>query len=125
MTVVSNNLFQISFQNGIFNMSGRLDFPESVNYEKFYKLLYTYMMVPNNKTKIIIKPETINQKACDFLNGLFDVVERMSKSGRKIEVLWICAEDEKNMKEKGIQFGSNLNVPFEYIWYDKKEQCVC
>jgi hypothetical protein len=102
-----NNTFQIS-GNSMPEDSARF-------YDPIFDWIEEYVKTPNKSTLLICDLEYFNSSSAKMLYQLFIELENIKELGEKINISWHYESEDKLIEEKGLEYKSILNIPFEMI----------
>jgi hypothetical protein len=101
-------------QNGIFEISGRSLPEDSAEfYAPVLKWVRDYAKVPNATTDFIFKLEYSNTASSKFIHEILIALQVVKGA----KVTWWTQEDDEDMKEEGVEFSEQVDVPFEFKSY--------
>ncbi len=105
----------------LFLIRGR-SFPEDAEalFREPIEWLEEYAKNPNDKTIFTIKLYYYNSATARKLLEIFDVLERIKKSGKEAVVQWYYQEEDDVIRENGEDFALLFNIDFELISYPEK-----
>jgi hypothetical protein len=103
-------------RNGQMTIKGR-SIPENglIFYEPIFKWIEEYGHRPSPKTTLDIDLEYINTISSKCILDIFKGFEMVQKKGFEVKINWYYKEDDPDMLESGQEFGSFINVNFDYI----------
>jgi O-glycosyl hydrolase len=108
-------------EKNLFLIRGR-SFPE--NAEELFKdtlqWLEEYAKNPNDKTVFTIKLYYYNSATARKLLEIFDILEKIKKSGKQVVVQWYYQEEDDVIRENGEDFALLFDIDFELISYPEK-----
>lgn len=103
-------------ENNVFEISGN-SLPEDS--EKFFTPIFSwleaYIKSPNKETTIHCKLEYFNSSSAKLFYQLFIEFEKIKESGNEIRIKWHFDSGDTLIEEKGLEFKSVLDIPFEMI----------
>ena len=106
--------------NGAFLIEGR-SIPE--NSLDFYKpvmeWLDSYIIEPQEETKVSIKLEYFNTSSSKCILDVFKKLESIFKRGNKVIINWHFEVDDEDMMEAGEDYQSIVKIPFNMIEDDE------
>ena len=76
-----------------------------------------YATNPNQETTITFRMMYYNTPSSKLFYQILKKVEQIIKEGAKAQVNWEYADDDPDMKDAGIDYADNLDVPFKFIAY--------
>ncbi|MFZ6051747.1 DUF1987 domain-containing protein [Halocola ammonii] len=100
-------------QAGVFCVRGR-SLPE--NSYQFYKDVISWMeqfLASGSKDKVsfLINLDYFNSSSGRYLLELFSILEKSSKNGTDVEIIWEVDSEDELMLEKGEEYRELLSVP--------------
>lgn len=103
-------------ENNTFEIEGK-SLPE--NSSEFYSpilgWILEYAKNPNKSTHLICKIEYLNSSSARRLYELFNELEKIPQSGNEAKVSWYYEDGDRLMKNKGNEFKSIVEIPFNLI----------
>ena len=72
-----------------------------------------YVKSPNQNTVLEVYLEYFNSSSVKQIFTLLSKVDQLSDEGHQAKIIWRYKENDELMKEKGAEFESFLDVPFE------------
>lgn len=102
-----NNLFKIS-GNSLPEDSSKFYFP-------VFDWIQEYLKDPNKSTFLECKFEYFNSSSAKMIYQIFVEFEKILDTGNEIKVIWYYEADDKLIEEKGVEYQSILDLPFEVI----------
>lgn len=109
---------EVSFNisRGQLNITGR-SLPENAHtfYQPLIDWVREYVHQPAQTTEMNIKLDYFNSSSGRFLLELLSVMEEKLKDKKNIRVKWYSEQDDELMIEKGEEFSSLLDIPFEFV----------
>jgi len=107
-------------KNNSFQISGN-SMPEDSS--KFFNPIFDwieeYIKHPNNSTHLVCNLEYFNSSSAKMLYQLFVELENINEAGKKVKISWYYDSEDKLIEEKGLEYKSILNIPFEMIEKNK------
>jgi hypothetical protein len=76
-----------------------------------------YVNNPNTETTITFRMMYYNTPSSKLFFQVLKKVEQLAEQGIKATVNWEYADDDPDMKDAGIDYADNLNIPFKFIAY--------
>jgi len=103
-------------ENNHFTISGN-SLPEDATrfFTPVFEWVEEYIQNPNNSTHINCELEYFNSSSAKMLYELFFQFQELSKKGFEVKVLWHYEPGDKLIEEKGSEFQTVLDIPFEMI----------
>ena len=97
-------------------ISGR-SLPENAHmfYQPLIDWVKQYAAHPAGRTELDIKLEYFNSSSGRFLLELLSVLEEKLKDKQSVVVRWYSEHEDELMIEKGEEFSSLLEIPFEFV----------
>lgn len=101
-------------KNSRFEIKGN-SLPEDTTlfYTPVIEWIIEYAKNPNKKTHFICDLEYFNSSSAKMLYELFIELEKINETGNQVKVTWYYDSDDNMIEEKGIEFQSILEIPFE------------
>lgn len=103
-------------EKNVFEISGN-SLPEDT--EKFFTPIFNwlekYLKNPNKETIIHCKLEYFNSSSAKLFYQLFIEFARISELNNEIIIKWHFDSGDSLIEEKGLEFKSVLDIPFEMI----------
>lgn len=105
-------------------VSGRFQFignslPEDA--KGFFEPILTwwedYSKSPNQETTITFRMMYYNTPSSKLFFQVLKKLEQVVTNGGKVQVNWEYAEDDPDMKDAGVDYSENVNIPFKFISY--------
>lgn len=109
---------QINFdpRNNLFEITGNSFPEESTNfYIPVLHWLDNYTKNPNESTHLICKIEYLNSLSAKFIFELFLILQKITSTGKTVRVSWYYNPNDDFIEEKGDEFKSALEIPFNLI----------
>ncbi|MBU8893370.1 MAG: DUF1987 domain-containing protein [Bacteroidales bacterium] len=101
-------------ENNLFEIKGN-SLPEDTT--KFFSPLFEwiseYIKSPNKSTHLICKLEYFNSSSAKMFYEVFLEFQKIAKTGNEIKISWYFEPGDKLIEEKGLEFQSILDIPFE------------
>jgi len=103
-------------ENNIFKISGN-SLPEDTTefFTPLFNWLTDYKKSPNDITNLVCELEYFNSSSAKMLYEIFFELQNISKNGKQVRIEWIYEQDDKLIEEKGLEYQSVLEIPFEMI----------
>ena len=102
--------------NNVFEIGGK-SLPD--NSTEFYtpvlEWISEYVKKPNKSTHFICKIDYFNSSSARNLYEIFKELEKIEQSGNEIKIIWYHELGDKLMENKGHEFKTVLNLPFEVL----------
>lgn len=103
-------------ENNLFEISGN-SLPEDTT--KFFTPVFNwvedYIKSPNKETSIQCKFEYFNSSSAKMLYELFFEFQKILQSDLLVTIFWHFESGDKLIEEKGLEFQSVLDIPFEMV----------
>lgn len=103
-------------QNNFFEITGN-SFPEESS--KFFipliQWLENYTTHPNEHTHLIFKLDYFNSLSGKFIYEILFTLKKITQTSHKVTILWYYNADDTFIEEKGEEFKSAIEIPFEMI----------
>jgi hypothetical protein len=103
-------------ENNVFEISGN-SLPEDT--EKFFTPIFNwleaYLKSPNKNTTIYCKLEYFNSSSAKMFYQLFIEFEKVKETQNDLKIKWHFDSGDTLIEEKGLEFQSVLDIPFELI----------
>jgi hypothetical protein len=77
--------------------------------------LEEYAKSPLPETVLHVMLDYCNSSSTKALADLFEVLEEISLSGKKVEIRWQYMEDDDDMLEVGKEFQEIIKAPFTFV----------
>ena len=101
-------------EKSVFSLKGRA-MPE--NAFEFFKPIIDWMkeyaQSPNDNTELEVYLEYFNSSSVKQIFNLLSKIDDLSDQGHQAKIIWCYKANDQLMKEKGAEFESFLDVPFE------------
>lgn len=101
-------------QNNRFEISGN-SLPEDST--KFFTPIFDwiekYIQSPNKSTHLICRFEYFNSSSAKMLYQIFIELGKIKDTGNNIKISWYFESGDKLIEEKGLEYQSILEIPFE------------
>lgn len=72
-----------------------------------------YIQDPNKSTHLICRFEYFNSSSAKMIYQLFIELEKIKETGNEIKISWYFESGDKLIEEKGLEYQSILDIPFE------------
>lgn len=101
-------------KNNCFEIKGN-SLPEDTTlfYTPVIEWVIEYAKDPNKQTHLICDLEYFNSSSAKMLYELFLELGKIKDTGKEIKVTWYFDPDDHLIEEKGLEFQSILDFPFE------------
>ncbi|MDA3953246.1 MAG: DUF1987 domain-containing protein [Bacteroidales bacterium] len=103
-------------KNNQFKIAGN-SLPEDST--KFYypilDWIQEYVKDPNKSTHLICNMEYFNSSSAKMIYQIFIELEKIKDTGKDIKISWYYESEDKLIEEKGLEYQSILDIPFEMI----------
>jgi hypothetical protein len=100
----------------VFELSGRSIPEDSVGfYRKILEWIDEYAKNANDKTSFKFQLEYFNTSSSKCLLDVFRRLEKLSKTGKEVEILWCYDTDDEDMEETGQDYKALLDVNFTLV----------
>jgi len=103
-------------QKNIFEITGN-SFPEESS--KFFipliQWLEDYSSNPNEQTHLIFRLDYFNSLSGKFIYEILYTLQKVLQTGKKINISWYYNADDTFIEEKGEEFKSAIEIPFELV----------
>ncbi|MCB0762947.1 MAG: DUF1987 domain-containing protein [Flavobacteriales bacterium] len=108
---------EVSFnlETGMFSIVGR-SLPEDAF--AFYKPIIEWIKDPDNRVpvgELTIHLDYFNSSSGRYIMEMLVTLESQFKDSRGLTIKWVVDEDDELMIEKGEEFNSLINLPFEVL----------
>jgi len=102
-------------ENNTFEIVGK-SFPEESRsfYAKVFEWLNQYEENPNEQTVFQFKMEYFNSASSLIILEIMNVLDKMYKTGKKVNILWNHLDTDDDMLEAGEEYSDLVSVPFEF-----------
>ncbi len=103
-------------ENNIFEIGGK-SLPENCSafYSPILKWISEYVKKPNESTHFVCKIEYFNSSSARKFYEIFMELDKISQTGKEIKVSWHYETGDKLMQNKGNEFKTILEIPFELV----------
>ncbi len=103
-------------ENNQFEITGD-SLPEDTTkfFTPIFEWVSDYLKSPNKSTHLICKLEYFNSSSAKMLYELFFEFQKIAKAGSEIKISWYFEHGDKLIEEKGLEYQSILEIPFEFI----------
>ncbi|MBI9055400.1 MAG: DUF1987 domain-containing protein [Bacteroidales bacterium] len=103
-------------ENNQFEIKGN-SLPENTNnfFEPVLNWIDNYIKSPNKSTHLICDFEYFNSSSAKMIYNIFLELEKIKESGNAIKITWHYTNGDDLIEEKGLEYKSIINVPFELI----------
>ena len=102
-----NNQFKIA-GNSLPEDSAKFYFP-------ILDWIQEYIKDPNKSTHLICNLEYFNSSSAKMIYQIFIEFEKIKETGNDVKISWYYEPDDKLIEEKGLEYQSILDIPFEMI----------
>lgn len=101
-------------KNSRFEIRGN-SLPEDTTlfYKSVIEWVIKYAKNPNKKTHLICDLEYFNSSSAKMLYELFIELEKINETGNQVKITWYFDSGDNMIEEKGMEFQSILEIPFE------------
>ncbi len=98
---------------GTFSFAGK-SFPENVNdfYNETIKYIEAYVQQPKDKTTLEFNWVYFNTATSKIIVKIIMLLKTVNKSGKSLEIKWLCSPDDDLIIEKGNEFSELLGADF-------------
>jgi hypothetical protein len=98
---------------GTFSFAGK-SFPENVNdfYNETIKYIEAYVQQPKDKTTLEFSWIYFNTATSKIIVKIIMLLKSVNKSGKSLEIKWLCSPDDDLIIEKGNEFSELLGADF-------------
>ncbi len=105
----------------LFILRGR-SFPDDAHtfYEPALQWLEEYAKNPNDGTVFSIMLYYFNSATAKILLEIFNILQQIHDSGKKVTVRWLYHEDDEIIREQGEDFKDLFSFDFEFVSYPNK-----
>ncbi len=119
----SNPTIILDKDKNLFLIRGR-SFPEDAEqlFNEPLRWLEEYAKDPNEHTIFTIKLYYYNSATARKLLEVFDILQRIKRSGKKVTVQWYYQEEDDVIRENGEDFALLFDVDFELLSYPKNSK---
>lgn len=103
-------------KNNQFKISGNSLPEDSAKF--FYPILdwiQEYIKDPNKSTHLICKFEYFNSSSAKMIYQIFIELEKIKDTENEVKISWHYESEDKLIEEKGLEYQSILDIPFEMI----------
>lgn len=103
-------------ENNIFEIGGK-SLPENSSefYSPILEWISVYVKNPNKLTHFVCKIEYFNSSSARRFYEIFTELNKIKQTGNEIKVSWHYEEGDRLMKNKGLEFKSIVEIPFEIV----------
>ncbi len=103
-------------KNNQFKITGNSLPEDSVKfYYPIFDWIQEYIKDPNQSTHLICNLEYFNSSSAKMIYQIFIEFEKIISTGKKVKISWYYEPEDKLIEEKGLEYQSILDIPFEMI----------
>lgn len=84
-------------------------------FEPIFNWIEEYIKSPNNSTHLLCNLDYFNSSSAKMIYQLFIELENIKIKGKEVKISWYYEAEDKLIEEKGLEYKSILNIPFEMI----------
>ncbi|MEE4196542.1 MAG: DUF1987 domain-containing protein [Bacteroidales bacterium] len=84
-------------------------------YQPVIEWIIEYAKDPNQVTHLVCSLDYFNSSSAKMLYELFIELEKIKDTGKEVKVTWGYDPDDHLIEEKGLEFKSILEIPFEVL----------
>jgi len=84
-------------------------------FDPIFDWIEEYVKTPNESTHLVCNLDYFNSSSAKMLYQLFIELENIKEIGLKVKISWHFESEDKLIEEKGLEYQSILNIPFEMI----------
>lgn len=105
-------------EKNLFEISGK-SLPEDVKefYNPIIRWFKAYSESPNEETVLKMKMEYFNTASSKMILELFELLNDLHSSGKRVLVEWYYQEDDEDMMDAGSDYADMLELPFNLFSY--------
>lgn len=101
-------------ENNRFEIKGNSLPEDSIKFfTPIFDWIEKYIQNPNKKTHLICNFEYFNSSSAKMIYQLFIELEKIKDTGNEITVSWYFEAGDKLIEEKGQEYQSIMEIPFE------------
>jgi SiaC family regulatory phosphoprotein len=102
--------------NGIISIKGRaIDESRDKFPDQMTNWIDTYVLNPEDQTRVIIALEFLNSFNTLLLTGALKKITQVVKKGKLLDISWHYEEDDVDIFERGEYISSTINIPINFI----------
>jgi len=103
-------------KNNRFEIKGN-SLPEDTTlfYKPVIEWIVEYSKNPNEFTHLICSLDYFNSSSAKMLYELFIELEKIKDTGNEVKVSWYYDPDDNLIEEKGLEFQSIMEIPFNVL----------
>ena len=103
-------------ENNIFSLKGNSMPEDSMRfYIPIFKWIEDYVESPNKSTHLICDLEYFNSTSAKMIYQVFNELEKITETDNNVNITWYYNSGDILIEEKGIEYKSILNIPFELV----------
>lgn len=103
-------------ENNIFKLKGNSMPEDSMRfYIPIFDWIEEYIKSPNKSTHLICDLEYFNSTSAKMIYQVFNELEKIKEKGSNVNITWYYNSGDILIEEKGIEYQSILNIPFELV----------
>lgn len=103
-------------ENNVFEIKGS-SLPENTSdfFLPIFDWIEEYLKSPNENTHLVCELEYFNSSSAKMLYNVFFEFEKLLELEKSVKVSWYYQSDDNLIEEKGLEYKSVVNIPFEMI----------
>ncbi|MDH5608981.1 MAG: DUF1987 domain-containing protein [Cyclobacteriaceae bacterium] len=115
----SSPIVTLDYDHGVLKLKGRSNPENSLKfYRQIFEMVESYLQQPPSKLTILMQLDYFNSGSEKCLFDLFKIIKKNKSKDMDIVVKWYVDNDDSDMKEKGEDFQSLMEFPFEFLPYE-------
>ena len=101
-------------ENNIFQIKG-VSLPENTSefFTPIFDWIEAYLKSPNENTHLVCELEYFNSSSAKMFYEIFFELEKILELDKKVKVSWYYQSGDNMIEEKGLEYQSIINIPFE------------
>ncbi len=105
-------------ETGLIELEG-ISYPEDAAefFNPIFEWLESYIEQVNGNIDMNLKINYLNTSSTKCLFDIIDRMEEYYKDDNKAQVNWYYEEDDEDIKEIGLEFQEDMDLPFEVLPY--------
>ena len=103
---------------GLIELEG-ISYPEDAAefFNPIFEWLETYMEKMGGEIVMNLRINYLNTSSTKCLFDIIDRMEEYYKDNNKVQVNWYHEEDDEDIREIGLEFQEDMNLPFDVLSY--------
>lgn len=107
-----------NYQTGVIELEG-VSYPQDAAdfFNPIFEWLEIYIDQVGAAITLNLRINYLNTSSTKCLFDFIDLLEEYYKTGQKVKINWYYEHDDEDIKETGLEFQEDMELPFELLSY--------